>query len=164
MKFRAYQLSQADGYSFTDTLRHLDGLPLDNRFLDEGPGSIRLERLERRRGLLYLDFVKWREHGPGHLRVGQPITGFAVDVEQGDGFGEETAMLFDAQTGFLVVQYNHFGPRALSIADYIDRADEEFLHPGRNEPQVFDFAIVLHPDALLRLRRMNQFRSGLGAQ
>lgn len=75
------------------------------------------------------------------------------------GFGEETAMLLNAQAGYLVVQYNHFGPRALSIADYVDRADATFLHPDRDDLQVFDFAVVLQPDALRRLRRMNQFRS-----
>lgn len=64
-----------------------------------------------------LDFTKIRfEHGPGKAGRAAAIEGF--DLEADEGFGEETAALYDPEHGVLLVQYNHFGVRAGTIQHY----------------------------------------------
>lgn len=159
MKIHAYQLSQVDGYDFVAVLNQLADRPLDSRFLDDSLSAMRLEALTVEDGLILADFMRRREHGPGLYRRGEPLGGFNIDVSAGDGFGEETAMVYDPASGFLVVQYNHFGPRPLGIADYIDGADESWVHPNRNQTPVFEFGVRLRPDGYARLRGMSIFRS-----
>ncbi len=80
--------------------------------------EIRAEAVEQRDGVWLMDFVRIRtDHGPGRVSRDAEVEGFDFDDEE--GFGEETAALFDPATGYILIQYNHFGVRAASIADYL---------------------------------------------
>lgn len=72
--------------------------------------------------LWLIDFVRIRtDHGPGRVSRDTEVEGFDFDDEE--GFGEETAALYDPETGYILVQYNHFGVRAGVIADYFSAFD-----------------------------------------
>jgi hypothetical protein len=89
-----------------------------------GTQEIRLESLLPPGGVSnptpywFLDFTRLRfAHGPGKASKTQAIQGFALT--ENEGFGEETAALFDPSSGYILVQYNHFGVRASSMRDYL---------------------------------------------
>lgn len=84
--------------------------------------ELRAESIMRRDGLWLMDFVRIRtSHGPGRVGRDSEVEGFEFEDEQ--GFGEETAALYDPATGYILVQYNHFGVRAGAIADYLSAYD-----------------------------------------
>ena len=157
MKIHAYQVTEEDGFSFADALCSLRDRDLDDRFLDDSPTAMRLEDLRQQGEFFYADFMRRRTHGPGRYRRGQPLDGFDINIRAGEGFAEETALVFDQELSFVAVQYNHFGPRAPSIVEYVDAADAEWFHHGRPQNRVFDFAMRLRPDTYARLRRMNLY-------
>lgn len=65
-----------------------------------------------------LDFTKLRfDHGPGKVSRDEPIEAFELNDDE--GFGEETAVLFDPTTGYALIQYNHNGPRSGTIEEYL---------------------------------------------
>jgi hypothetical protein len=69
-----------------------------------------------------MDFVRIRtSHGPGKVGRDSEVEGF--EFEEEEGFGEETAALYDPATGYMLIQYNHFGVRAGAIADYFSAYD-----------------------------------------
>jgi hypothetical protein len=99
-------------------------MPLDQRLRQISQHEIRLEEIyaphtkQNSSSFWLMDFTIFRfEHGPGKASRKQPIEGF--DLQNDEGFGEETAVLFDPKTGYLVVQYNHHGARVGSIAAYL---------------------------------------------
>ncbi|WP_348700328.1 DUF6731 family protein [Duganella fentianensis] len=66
----------------------------------------------------FLDFTKLRfDHGPGKVSRDEPIEGFELNDDE--GFGEESAVLFDPTTGHALIQYNHNGPRSGTIEEYL---------------------------------------------
>lgn len=88
-----------------------------------GQQEIRAESIQRpnsdgnRSPYWLIDFTKIRfEHGPGKASREEPIEGF--DLAEDEGFGEETAALYDPRFQVLLVQYNHFGVRASTIGHY----------------------------------------------
>lgn len=71
-----------------------------------------------------LDFAKIRfDHGPGKASRVAPIEGF--DLEEDEGFGEETAALFDARHRVMLIQYNHYGVRSSTMQNYFNLYDDE---------------------------------------
>lgn len=88
-----------------------------------GNHEIRVEDIKKTRdGLWLMDFGMLRyEHGPGRAHRARPITGF--DFDDGEGFGEETAALFDPAHRCMLVQYNHHGVRSGSIQQYLCQYD-----------------------------------------
>jgi hypothetical protein len=99
-------------------------VPLNQRLRQISQHEIRLEEVyaphTKHNGSPFwlMDFTKFRfEHGPGKASRKQPIEGF--DLQNDEGFGEETAVLFDPKSGYLVAQYNHYGARLGSIAAYL---------------------------------------------
>ncbi|MEW5248651.1 DUF6731 family protein [Microbulbifer sp. 2201CG32-9] len=85
--------------------------------------EFRAESIARRDNCWFLDFVRIRtSHGPGRVSRDTEVEGFDFDDEE--GFGEETAALYDPDTGYILIQYNHFGVRAGAIADYLSAFDE----------------------------------------
>lgn len=65
-----------------------------------------------------LDCVRIRtDHGPGRVGRDSEMEGFEFTADE--GFGHETAALFDPTNHHLLVQYNHTGVRANTIADYL---------------------------------------------
>lgn len=61
-------------------------------------------------------------HGPGKVGRDTEVEGF--DFDEDEGFGEETAALYDPSSRYILIQYNHFGVRAGVIADYLSAYDE----------------------------------------
>lgn len=85
--------------------------------------ELRAEAIEHHNGVWLIDFVRIRtDHGPGRVSRDTQVEGF--DFEDEEGFGEETAALFDPATGYILIQYNHFGVRAGVIADYLSEFDD----------------------------------------
>ena len=85
--------------------------------------KIKLEEVKEEKiagsNVFLMDFCKHREAGPGRAKDNEEIRGF--DLEEDEAFGEMTAALYDPKTNFIVIQYNHHGPRAGSIAEYFSR-------------------------------------------
>lgn len=90
-----------------------------------------------------LDFTKLRfDHGPGKVSRNEPIEGF--ELEDDEGFGEETAVLFDPKTAHALIQYNHNGPRSSTIEEYFCVYDNAVVSK-------YSFLPVLDDTANLRL-------------
>lgn len=90
-----------------------------------------------------LDFTKLRfEHGPGKISRDAAIEGFELEEDQ--GFGEETALLYDPVSGYALIQYNHNGPRSGTIAEYFCNYENAVV--GK-----YDFLVVLDNSANVRL-------------
>ncbi len=97
-------------------------LGLEDRNRGKGGDSVRLEMVEQRGPLLLCDFVKIRmRQGPAKAGLNQPATGF--NLAKDEGFGEETAFLWDSSNDWCVVQYNHYGVRTNTIAEYLGEFD-----------------------------------------
>lgn len=93
-------------------------LPVAKREIKVGETPLRLETAKLDAKLWLLDFAGARyDHGPGKVARDTAITDF--DLGEDEGFGEETAALYDPQAKRLYVQYNHYGPRAQTIAKYL---------------------------------------------
>lgn len=89
------------------------------------------------------DFTRLRfEHGPGKASRTQEIEGFELGSEE--GFGEETAALYDPKTGYILIQYNHFGVRAGSIQHY-------FSFFNTNAARSYEFRVKLDNSSELKL-------------
>lgn len=96
-----------------------------------------------------IDFAKLRfEGGPGRGSVKVPTRSF--DLDEDEGFVEETAMLYDPKSGFALIQYNHFGPRVTAISDYLSVFD----YAGDSS---YEFVVKLRGDAQARLDRKTIF-------
>lgn len=86
--------------------------------------EMRVEVIEERNNLWLLDFVKIRtDHGPGKVNRSKPIVGFQLGKD--DGFGEETAAIYDPKSGYMLIQYNHNGVRHGSIEHYLSDFNED---------------------------------------
>ncbi|MBD3648873.1 MAG: hypothetical protein HUJ31_15810 [Pseudomonadales bacterium] len=86
--------------------------------------DVRCEDIVQRDGFWLLDFVRFRsDHGPGKVGVDTEIEGF--DFDEGESFGEETAALYDPTSGFILIQYNHFGVRYGPISEYLSLFNED---------------------------------------
>lgn len=91
-----------------------------------------------------LDFTKFRyDGGPGKASESTPVESFMM--QGGYGFAEETAVLYDPKNGWLLIQYNHHGPRAQAISDYLSVFDIEKLSE-------FNFRLQLNLGAQARLK------------
>lgn len=96
-----------------------------------------------------LDFAKLRfDGGPGRASEENPTSSF--DLVEGEGFSEETAMLYDPKSNFALLQYNHHGPRMQAIADYLSIFDPE-------QSSTYDLRIQLRADAQTRLEKKKIF-------
>lgn len=126
-----------------------DGLTLEQRVRTVYGREMRLEHIEKTtKGLWHLDFGLLRfDNGPGRASKSTPVTDF--DLRDGEGFGEETAALYDPTTGFLALQYNHFGARASTIASYLSALD--------STPNNYEFKISLDDSAVARLKKKKIF-------
>lgn len=138
-------VSEPSSFDFAERLRHIHGLPVDQRNRDRNLDHIRLEALREQRELVFADFIKIRmHHGPAKAGLETPVQGF--DLESDEGFGEETAMVYDPKTGYAVVQYNHHGSWPSAIAEYVGL----FVHTS---PTLVDFVPKLDAAVHAKIRR-----------
>jgi hypothetical protein len=101
-------------------LERIHGDAIADRLRTVGHQEVRVETIAapRSRGnntpYWLLDFTKIRfEHGPGKASREDPIESFELDADQ--GFGEETAVLYDPRRQAMLIQYNHYGARSTII-------------------------------------------------
>jgi hypothetical protein len=96
-----------------------------------------------------LDFTRLRfEHGPGRASANRPIQGFAL--QRGEGFGEETAVLYHPRSRSLVLQTNQFGVRQGALEDYFSMIIAQ-------PPVGYRIAPVLDPTVAAKLVNADRF-------
>jgi hypothetical protein len=120
VKIHAYKVDTQDGSApLEDVLALVEQqADLRERIRLIRNSEVRVEAVEKRDDVWFMDFVRIRmDHGPGRVSRDAEVEGF--DLDDDEGFGEETAALFDPGTGYILIQYNHSGVRAASIADYL---------------------------------------------
>lgn len=120
MKVFLYRVELSDrSIPFENAIREIHATALQRRNILLNGETIRMEHYALHRDLTFCDFVKLRfNHGPGRAGMNNPITGF--DLAADEGFGEETAMVYDPLTQYAAIQYNHYGPRPKAIEDYLN--------------------------------------------
>lgn len=113
--------------SIVDTIQRIHGLPMEERVHRVSDCDMKMEEFhEQNRGgsnVFFMDFCKHRTSGPGRAKADEKTKGF--DLADDEAFGEMTAALYDPETHFVVVQYNHYGPRAGGIADYFSMFQQD---------------------------------------
>ncbi|EKO3430229.1 hypothetical protein NTH35_001770 [Vibrio fluvialis] len=120
-----------------DVLEEIKKDTIDGRVMLVGQHEIRVEHIEEKNGLWYLDFVKFRDvHGPGKGSKATQVSGFKF--KKGEVFCEETAMIYDPKINAIIMQYNHHGVRYAAIEEYFSRytdgADNQYeLQPKYDE-------------------------------
>jgi hypothetical protein len=150
MKIPAYRLVQRGPRSLERVTQQVDALPLTDRFF-LGTTEARLENIFPGRRFLKLNFGRIRGgHGPGQMSLSEPVD--PISLGAGRRFGEDTAAVLDKDSGYIAVQYNHFGPRAVSLEEYLTAADID-QNPGSGR-HGFTIAPHFQDDFYDRLRRM----------
>jgi len=150
MKVHLFRVhSQPVGERLETALAAAAAMPIEERLRLIGQREMRLESAlaPHTRGnaspYWLADFTTLRfEHGPGKASRTAPIAGFALDVDE--GFGEETAMLYDPDTRHVVIQYNHHGPRAGSIQEYLSSVIQDVARS-------YEFQLRMDEQAEVRL-------------
>lgn len=152
MNVHLYQVKRDEGaLPLAELLAHVAGLPLEGRIKSLSTGDFRLEHVEPPRSehnntdYWLLDFVKLRfENGPGKVGKSTAVTGFQFGEDE--GFGEETAVLYDPKLNHMVVQYNHHGMRASAIERYFNSINHD-----PDEVTSYELLIKMDPSAEIRL-------------
>lgn len=124
MKVHAFKVNRIDGSNTLENILAMISAEtnLRERIRMVNRTEVRVETVEKRKGLWLIDFIKIRtDHGPG--RVGRDVEIEGFDFDDDEGFGEETAALYDSSSGYILIQYNHHGVRAGVIADYLSAYD-----------------------------------------
>ena len=119
MKIHAFKVVCRGGPSLDEVLKIISGLPLEERMRTISGGSIRLENANRVSAGWFLDFGGLRPEGPGRGSPTAPITD--IELAEDELFGQETAAFYDPVSEFIILQYNHFGPRSGRIQGYFYR-------------------------------------------
>jgi hypothetical protein len=124
-------------------------MTLEDRVIYIGTHQMRLESAKapgkqgNKTPYWMLDLVKLRfENGPGKVSRKDALQGFKLNANE--GFGELTSALYDPTTGYILIQYNHHGPRAGAIAQY-------FTHISPPHKCAFEFHVRLDETAEARL-------------
>lgn len=139
--------TRAGGRSLESLIKIIDADALDQRIRKGGVRLDSVQKVKTKNGIRkwFLEFTKLRDtHGPGKTSRSKPVED--LDLADDEFFGEETAALFLPDSGFLIVQYNHFGVRPKAMQDYFS----EYLE---NETNVYELTVRLDPDALQRFRK-----------
>ena len=129
MKIHAFKVEKSDcSIPFKEVLQKVESeKSLKERIRLINQTELRAESIEQRNGLWLIDFIRIRtDHGPGKVGRDSEVEGFKFGDEE--GFGEETAALFDPDKEYILVQYNHSGVRAGSMADYFSAYDTDNLY------------------------------------
>lgn len=156
LKVNLYQVVRsARAQPLAELFSDISAVDLEDRVRRVGYHDIRLEHIaapgtaDNPSPYWLLDFIRLRyDHGPGKVGKRTAIEGFELNPDE--GFGEETAALYDPEHHYLLVQYNHHGVRATSIRTYCN----EFFH-GQEVQGGYDFKMKLNEEAELRLADKN---------
>lgn len=133
------------------TLAQLVRSPLGNRVRQLGYQEFRLEEAihpDRHWPTWRIAVCKFRGEGPGLAKRDTPS--MSMNLDDDEDFTEDTAMLFDPASKMIVMQYNHYGPRAGSVADYFS------AWLGANDG-AYELAPQLNQNVQARLKSKKQF-------
>jgi len=121
MKMFLYEISNQ--ISIVDAINRIKSLPMQDRVRNISGYDMKLEEVSCSQingdDIFLMDFCKHRNSGPGLAKTDAKIQGFNLATDE--AFGEMTAALYDPATHFIAIQYNHYGPRAGSIAKYLSK-------------------------------------------
>jgi hypothetical protein len=155
LRIHAYQITARGDLSLDQVLTHISQLPLEQRLRDVAGSEIRLEAANKAGQVWSLDFGGIHQEGPGRAARDAPIIDF--DLNADEGFGEETAAVFNGGTGFMALQYNHHGPRSGRIQSYLFRFARYVAGLAEDVPNDDDHGFTLLPvirqDTIERLNR-----------
>jgi hypothetical protein len=148
MKIFAYKVvaEHDDTQPFAERLRDEASKTLVDRLYRRQGRQLRLENHRENSGLVELNFVSFRL-GNAPVRVAERRLAEEIRIRNDEYFGEETACLFDPATNYLVVQYNHYGPRVSGIRDVLTYTEDGVTHH-------YDMAPKLSRDSEERIRRL----------
>jgi len=172
MRIELYKISKnPDTFDVGAQLMEIARADMNRRNRSRSNDFVRLEAMESRDKLVLCDFVKIRmHHGPSKAGLSAPARGF--DLAHDEGFGEETAFLWDSTNDWCVIQYNHHGVRPKSIAEYLSlykhdapvtlefqpKIDDAIHAKIRSKRVVTKFTITVAPKDLTN----NDFNLGAG--
>ena len=141
MKIHAFKV---EPYADSQNLEQVLAIIMREQSLRErirvvGQIDLRMEDIRQVGQLWLMDFVRMRyDHGPGRVSPDHEVEGF--DFEDDEGFGEETAALYDPATEYVLVQYNHYGVRAGVISNYLGDYNKSVVNDYTFKPK-FDAQI-----------------------
>jgi len=146
MKIHAYKVVGAHENTrpFEQSLEECAALSLPDRLHNQGSVRLRLEDFSRRASLIEMNFVSFRL-GSAPVRVAEDRPAAEIDIDEDEFFGEETACLYDPASRYLIVQYNHYGPRIGGIRDAMQYTLDSEQHG-------YEFVPKLHPTSEDRIR------------
>lgn len=152
MTVHLFRVSRDQGTPSLETLlRQIERDELEARLKVVGHQEVRLESIlpphvdENDTPYWLLDFAKIRfDHGPGRASRVAAIEGF--DLDENEGFGEETAVLFDARHRTMLIQYNHYGVRSSAIQHYFNIYEDDVLRG-------YGLGVALDEDAGVKFAR-----------
>lgn len=107
-----------------------------------------------------MDFARERGgHGPGRMGLNEALQ--EIPLRAGQNFGEDTGIAYDVNSGLAAIQYNHYGPRAESIEEYLYMYDlglgglRAAARPDEPDEERcgFTFGAFLKHDAYARLQK-----------
>lgn len=151
LKVHLFKVRPIEGSpALANMLDRIDRLELEARLPSTRVQHVRLEEIARPEAgsaLWRLDFCKLRAEGPGRASARERTRGF--DMGEDERFSEETAAIYDEQSGYMAIQYNHYGPRATAI--------EEYLSVFAGQGCGYEFAIQLDPAVQARLAQKTIF-------
>ncbi|EJL6880505.1 hypothetical protein NMT00_003511 [Vibrio cholerae] len=112
-----------------EILKEIQADEIEDRVRTVGEHEIRVEHIEYKDNLWYMDFIKFRDvHGPGKGSRKTEVLGFEFNA--GEVFCEETALIYCPKSNYIVLQYNHHGVRYSAIEDYFsiysDNPDNQY--------------------------------------
>lgn len=123
MKIFAYHFNtDASSEAIHKRLNEIKVQPLTERNRKIKDDPIRIESMQYKSGVWLMDFVKIRmDHGPAKGGLRKEVQGF--DLDDDEGFCEETGVLLNLETKMMIAQYNHHGARVGAIVEYLSHFD-----------------------------------------
>lgn len=137
--------------SLDEVLKLIESTQIEKRNRKPSYNDMKLENIQQPTSVTpywLLNFSKLRDYSPG--KGSTKGTTQPIPYGPGEGPSEETAVLFQPSTGFVAIQYNHYGLRSDSIAEYLSVFD------GTSQNN-FEFNIQLKNTAQARLATKNIF-------
>lgn len=121
MHVHLYKVSRSEELPLLETMiQNVAGVPLEQRLRQVTTRPIRMDDPiapdDKFKGVWRLSFLKFRSEGPGRASPGTVAE--SIPLAEGESFSEDTAAIYDPDSKALIVQYNHYGPRASAIEDY----------------------------------------------
>lgn len=148
MHMHLFRVNVARGSdTLPDLLARISSTRVEDRSRSAFGTNYRAEIVDDRGDAWVLNFVKFRDsHGPGKVSRRTPLEGF--DLGTGDYFGEDSAALFFPQRRYMVLQYNHSGPRHSAIAEYLSA-----FRTDRTNTYSLDVKLDVNTERVFRRRR-----------